>query len=167
MSEQGFWNTTVELAVNGVTHRLEVSANATLLELLRERLGLTGTKEGCGHGDCGACTVLVDGQPMKSCLLLAVRMNGRHVTTIEGLAQGQKLHPIQDAFLREGAFQCGFCTPGMIMAASALLQDNPSPTQAEIEEALVGHLCRCTGYKKIVQAIGSCADSGGRGGDGR
>ena len=130
-----------------------IHENETLLEVLRNRLGFTGTKQGCDQGECGACTVLVDGKSSLSCLLLAVRMEGRRVTTIEGLAQRGNIHPLQIAFHETGAIQCGFCTPGMILAAKALLDNNPSPNRQEIKEAMAGNLCRCTGYRKIIQAV--------------
>lgn len=137
--------------------RAEVPATRTLLEFLREDLGLTGTKEGCGKGECGACTVLLDGKPVNSCLVLAYQADGREVLTIEGLERDGRLHPIQEAFVTEGAVQCGFCTPGMIMSARALLGVNPSPTRDEIRRAISGNLCRCTGYAKIIKAIEAAA----------
>lgn len=143
----------IELEVNGRIHSLSVFPQRTLLEVLREDLGLTGTKEGCSEGECGVCTVLLDGVPVRSCLLLAVDVRGRKVTTIEGLAKDKELHPIQKAFIEEGAIQCGFCTPGMILSAKALLDQNPSPSEDEVRTAISGNLCRCTGYQKIVKAI--------------
>jgi carbon-monoxide dehydrogenase small subunit len=143
----------IMLRVNGISHRLEVQPWWTLLEVLRDQLGLTGAKEGCGAGDCGACTVLIDGQTANACLMLAQRAAGHEITTIEGLASGEQLHPIQQAFVEEGAVQCGFCTPGMVLAAKALLDENPRPTEHEIRVAIAGNLCRCTGYAKIVSAI--------------
>jgi len=125
----------------------------TLLEALRERLGLTGTKRGCDMGQCGACTVLLDGQPVRSCLTLAIDAQGQEITTIEGLARNGELHPLQRAFHEHGAIQCGFCTPGMILTARALLAENPTPTVREIKQAISGNLCRCTGYVKIIEAI--------------
>lgn len=153
--------------VNGRTVRAEVPATRTLLEFLREDLGLTGTKEGCGKGECGACTVLVDGKPVNSCLMLAYQADGKQVVTIEGLERDGSLHPIQEAFVAEGAVQCGFCTPGMIMSAKALLDANPSPTRDEIRQAISGNLCRCTGYAKIIRAIEVAAARlrGAEGGD--
>lgn len=147
----------VSMAVNGKRVQRNVPASRTLLELLREDLGLTGTKEGCGKGECGACTVLLDGAPVSSCLVLAYQADGRSVTTIEGLAEGELLHPLQEAFVAEGAVQCGFCMPGMILAAKALLDANPEPTREEIRRGISGNLCRCTGYAKIVAAIETAA----------
>jgi carbon-monoxide dehydrogenase small subunit len=147
----------IDLNVNGETFTILVSPQKTLLEVLREDLDLTGTKEGCSEGECGVCTVLLDGVPVRSCLLLAVDVRGRHVTTVEGLAQGEKLHPIQNAFIEQGAIQCGFCTPGMILSAKALLDSTSSPSEDEIRVAISGNLCRCTGYQKIVKAIQSAA----------
>lgn len=143
----------IELTVNGETYSIETEPRRTLLEVLRENLGLTGAKEGCGKGDCGHCTVLIDGNPVYSCLTLAVEMEGKDIVTIEGLAEGEKLHPIQQAFVDYGAIQCGFCTPGMILSAKGLLDKNPNPTEAEIKEAISGNLCRCTGYVKIIESI--------------
>jgi aerobic-type carbon monoxide dehydrogenase small subunit (CoxS/CutS family) len=148
----------VELYINDTVYVVEVSPLETLLEVLREKLGLFGTKYGCGSGDCGACTVLVDGKAFNSCLLLAIRMPGKQITTIEGLAKSEQLHPLQQAFLEHGALQCGYCTPGMLLSAKALLDENPSPTEQDIRVALAGNLCRCTGYKKIFEAIQDAAD---------
>ena len=148
----------IELTVNGQPVEAAVEPNRTLLQFLREDLGLTGTKHGCGLGDCGACTVILDGQPVNSCLVLAIQANGREVLTIEGLAENGKLHPIQQAFVDKGAIQCGFCTPGMILSAKALLDANPKPTEQDIRMAISGNLCRCTGYQKIVEAIGEAAE---------
>jgi aerobic carbon-monoxide dehydrogenase small subunit len=145
------------LTVNGTTHRLEVEPTRRLIDVLRDDLNLTGTKEGCSIGVCGACTVLVDGQTLSGCLTLALPLNGREVLTIEGLAQGRDLHPLQRAFIDHGGFQCGYCTPGQIMAAFALLQEHPSPTDEEIKEAMLGNLCRCTGYYKIIESIKAAA----------
>lgn len=141
------------LTVNGVALNVTVEASTTLAELLRERLGLTGTKVGCGVGECGACTVLVDNEPLLSCSTLAVSVSGRHVTTIEGLRSGGDLHPIQLAFARAGAVQCGYCTPGMILITKALLDKYPQPSDSQIMEYLAGNLCRCTGYSKIVEGV--------------
>ncbi len=142
----------VEVVVNGTLHRAKVLPGMTLLELLRESFGLTGAKEGCGSGDCGACTVLLDGKPVSSCLTLAAEVHGRTVLTVEGL-EGEDLHPVQRAFIDKAAIQCGFCTPGMIMSVVALLDENPHPSEDEIKTAIAGNLCRCTGYTKIVEAV--------------
>ena len=148
----------VHLKVNGLAYETEVEPRRTLLELIREDLELTGTKEGCGLGECGTCTVLLDGKPIKSCITLAVQANGREVTTIEGLEKSDGiLHPLQQAFIDHGAIQCGFCTPGMILSGKALLDENPRPTELEVRQAIAGNLCRCTGYQKIVEAILSVA----------
>ena len=147
----------IQLTVNGRLVEALVEPNSTLIQFLREDLGLTGTKHGCGLGDCGACTVILDGQPVNSCLVLAISANGREVLTIEGLAENGKLHPVQQAFVDRGSIQCGFCSPGMILSAKALLDTNPNPTEQEIRMAISGNLCRCTGYQKIVEAIGEAA----------
>ena len=144
---------TVRLTVNGRSREATVPARRTLVDLLRYDLGLTGTKEGCSVGVCGACTVLVNGKLASSCLLLAVQADGAEVTTIEGLAPDDRLQPIQRAFIEHGGFQCGFCTPGQIMSAKALLDRNPSPSEADIREWMMGNLCRCTGYYQIVESI--------------
>lgn len=149
--------TIIQLKVNGETVEAAVEPNQTLLHFLREGLGLTGAKHGCGLGDCGACTVILDGKPVNSCLVLAVQADNREVLTIEGLSENGKLHPIQQAFVDGGAVQCGFCTPGTILSAKALLDDNPRPTERDIRTAISGNLCRCTGYQKIVEAIQSAA----------
>jgi len=143
----------ISLTVNGERYEAEVEANRTLLQLLREDLGLTGTKCACERGDCGVCTVLLDGKPTKSCLVLAVEVDGREVTTIEGIARGGELSPVQRAFVKHGAVQCGFCTPAFILTAEALLKRNPNPTEEEVKEAIGGILCRCTGYRQIIDAI--------------
>ncbi len=148
----------VRFTVNGRQVERETDAETRLLDLLREDLALTGTKEGCGEGECGACTVLVDGRAVNSCLMLAPQVDGKSVLTIEGLAQGETLHPVQQAFVEKGGVQCGFCTPGFIMSAVALLQENPYPTDEEILTALEGNLCRCTGYTKIVEAVRTAAE---------
>jgi len=148
----------IQLTVNGEVAEVAVDPNRTLLQVLREDLGLTGTKHGCGLGDCGACTVILDGQPVNSCLVLAVQANGSDVLTIEGLAENGKLHPLQQAFVEKGAIQCGFCSPGMILSAKALLDQNPKPTENDIRMALSGNLCRCTGYQKIVEAVQAAAN---------
>ncbi len=142
----------LHLTVNGRSINVNVEPHVTLLELLRDMLSLTGTKEGCSTGHCGACTVLADGDPISSCLMLAVEAEGRDILTVEGLAQGD-LHPIQAAFISNGGLQCGFCTSGMMLAAVALLENNPQPSEAEIRRNLAGNLCRCTGYQKIVEAV--------------
>ena len=143
----------VNLRVNGEAYDLLTYSHRTLLEVLREDLHLTGAKESCGEGACGACTVLLDGAPVRSCLLLAIEAEGREITTIEGLAAGGKLHPLQEAFVEYHAIQCGFCAPGMILTAKALLDAVPEPTEEEIRRALSGNICRCTGYAKIVEAV--------------
>ena len=143
----------VAFQLNGEPLQLEIKPNQTLLEVIRRDRALTGTKEGCGIGECGACTVLLDGWPVRSCLTLAVDVRGRQVATIEGLAQGVKLHPLQESFIKHGAIQCGFCIPGMLMVAKALLDEKPKPTEQEVRAAIAGNLCRCTGYVKIVEAI--------------
>ncbi|WFU92210.1 (2Fe-2S)-binding protein (plasmid) [Rhizobium sp. CC1099] len=143
----------ITLVINGRTQSLDVPANTLLLDLLRWEVGLTGTKEGCGEGVCGSCTVNVDGELVRSCLTLAVQVDGKSITTIEGMADGETLHPLQRKFLELGAVQCGFCSPGLIVTADALLKSNPDPTEAEVRDALRGNLCRCTGYVKIVDAV--------------
>ncbi|MEW6661909.1 MAG: (2Fe-2S)-binding protein [Bacillota bacterium] len=141
------------LIINGDSYDLFVPTHRTLLDVLREDLGLMGTKKGCGEGECGACTVLLDGQPVNSCLVLAIQAVGKKITTIEGLASGNQLHPLQEAFVQHGAIQCGFCSPGFILTAKALLDSNPAPTEQEVREAVAGNLCRCTGYQNIIEAI--------------
>lgn len=143
----------ITLKINGESYPLEVESRETLLQVLRDRLDLTGAKEGCGGGECGACTVLIDGRPMNACLILAVAVQDRDILTIEGLSDGDTLHPLQTSFLEKGAIQCGFCTPGMILTAKRLLDDLPRPSEAKVRQTLVGHFCRCTGYTKIVEAI--------------
>jgi len=143
----------IQITVNGQTHDLVTRPERTLLDVLREDLGLTGSKRGCDLGACGACAVLLDGRPISSCLTLAVEASGREIVTVEGLAQGGALHPVQDAFVEHGAVQCGFCTPGMVIAVTGLLDERPHPEDAEILEALSGNLCRCTGYVKILDAV--------------
>jgi len=156
---------TATFIVNGVPYEELIESNMTLLELLRDRLGLTGTKQGCAaSGNCGACTVLVDGKPVLSCLTLAWTVRGQNILTIEGLAKGTTLHPLQKAFIDHGAIQCGFCTPGMVLSAKALLDEKPSPTRDEVRAALAGNLCRCTGYVKIVDAVLAAAEQGSKGG---
>ena len=141
------------LTVNGVSYPVEIEPDRSLLTVLRTEVGLTGTKEGCDDSECGACMVLIDGKPVNSCSFLALQADGRRITTIEGLASGAELHPLQRAFLAEGGVQCGFCTPGMLISATALLQHNPHPTEEEVRVALSGNLCRCTGYQGITNAV--------------
>jgi carbon-monoxide dehydrogenase small subunit len=143
----------VALNVNGESREALVPVHKTLLEVLREDLGLTGTKHGCELGECGTCTVLVDGKPVLSCLALPVETEGARITTVEGMAEGGRLHPLQQAFAELGAAQCGYCTPGILLTATALLAERPSPTRQEVKEALAGNLCRCTGYTKILDAV--------------
>ena len=150
-----------QLTVNGREHDVYAEPNRSLLEVVRDELRLTGAKEGCGTGDCGACTVLVDGRTVTSCLVLAPDAQGREITTIEGLANAEQLHPMQQAFIETGGVQCGFCIPGMILSATALLEANPHPTRDEIRVGIAGNLCRCTGYRKIVDAIESAANASG------
>jgi carbon-monoxide dehydrogenase small subunit len=149
----------INLIVNGKRYELAVMPNMTLADMLRKELGLTGTKKGCDAGDCGSCTVILDGKPVNSCLVLAVQASGREVLTIEGMGTEEGLHPIQKAFVENGAIQCGFCSPGMILSAKALLDRNPKPTELEVRTAISGNLCRCTGYQKIVEAILGTAHS--------
>ena len=149
---------TVALTINGEQRKVETAANQTLLYLLRDDLGLTGTKDGCREGECGACTVLLDGEPINSCLVLAGQADERQVLTVEGLAHNGQLHAVQRAFVEAGAVQCGFCIPGAIMATVALLSRNPKPSEYQIREALVGNLCRCTGYTKMVGAVRLAAE---------
>ncbi len=144
---------TIKFVLNGKAIEVEVPSHWTLLKLLRDKLGLTGTKEGCGIGECGACTVLMDGKPVNACLILAPRVEGKEIETVEGLGSREALHPLQKSFINHGAIQCGFCTPGILMSAKSLLEENPNPTTEEIKEAISGHLCRCTGYHQIVEAI--------------
>lgn len=151
----------IRILVNGIWRTAPVEPQVTLLEVLRDEWHLTGTKRGCDEGDCGACTVLLDGKPVNSCLVLAVRANGHQVTTVEGLGDEDHLHRLQIAFIQHGALQCGFCGGGMLMSAKALLDANPSPTEADIRQALAGNLCRCTGYAKIVEAVLSASQAGG------
>lgn len=149
----------ITLTVNERTHEVEVEPRERLLDVLRYKLGYTGTKEGCGTGECGACTVLLDGKPVNSCLVLAVSANGKHITTVEGIAKDGKLHPIQRAFVEHGAVQCGFCTPGFIVNAYALLEENRNPDLETIRNWLAGNLCRCTGYQKIIKAVLAAAET--------
>jgi carbon-monoxide dehydrogenase small subunit len=147
----------VHYTINGRPYDARIEPNRTLLEVVRDDLRLTGAKEGCGTGDCGACSMIVDGRLVTSCLMLAPQADGGEITTIEGLAQDGELHPVQRAFIETGGVQCGFCIPGMILAGKNLLDQNPSPTEAEIRDAIAGNLCRCTGYTKIVEAIAAAA----------
>ncbi len=149
----------IELKVNGDTYDVLVSPNNTLLEVLREKLGLMGTKRGCDLGACGACTVLINGEAYLACVMLAVDARGKEILTIEGLAEGGELHPLQNAFVENGGLQCGFCTPGMILTAQAILNEEQHPTEEVIKKKMAGNLCRCTGYKKIVEAIKSVDES--------
>jgi carbon-monoxide dehydrogenase small subunit len=151
---------TMTLSVNTDEYTINTYPNRTLLEVLRDDLNLTGTKESCGEGICGSCTVLLDGVPVRSCLLLASETAGKEITTIEGLFRDGKLDPVQDAFIRNHAIQCGYCSPGMILTAYSLLKENPSPTEEEIRQAISGNICRCTGYAKIVEAVKSLSAEG-------
>lgn len=148
----------LELSINGLSYELAVEPQVTLLEVLRDHLGLTGTKEACGTGECGSCTVLINGKPILSCLALALDYQNQEIITIEGLVEGDRLTPVQQAFQDLGAIQCGFCTPGMVLSATALLRENPHPSEREIKKALEGNLCRCTGYNKIVDSIQKAAE---------
>ena len=151
----------IELKINGDSHELLVATNHTLLEVLRDQLGLIGTKRGCDLGACGACTVLIDGEAYLSCIMLAMDAVGKEIITIEGLAAGGDLHPLQSAFIDQGALQCGFCTPGMILTAEAILNEDEHPTEDILKKKMAGNLCRCTGYKKIVEAVMSVAEKTG------
>lgn len=143
----------VSLTINGQEEYLEIAPHKTLLEVIRDDLNLTGTKCGCDDGTCGTCTILLDGAAVRSCLLLAAEAQGHSIVTIEGLSDGEKLHPVQQAFVNYGGVQCGFCIPGMVLTAKALLDNNPSPTEADVRQAISGNLCRCTGYTKIVESV--------------
>jgi carbon-monoxide dehydrogenase small subunit len=143
----------IRFDLNGEKVRVEVPAYWSLLRLLREKLGLTGTKEGCGIGECGTCTVLLEGVPVNSCLVMAPKVEGKKVETVEGLGTRDSLHPLQKSFIDHGAVQCGFCTPGILMSSKALLDRNPTPTREEVQDAITGHLCRCTGYHQIIEAV--------------
>lgn len=148
----------ISITINGRLHRDRIPTDLRLVDYLREYKYLTGTKKGCGCGECGACTVIMNGEPVYSCITLAIQADGAEIRTIEGLSDGNTLHPIQEAFLDAGAVQCGFCTPGMIMTTAALLEENPAPDEREIEEALAGNLCRCTGYRQIADAVKLAAE---------
>jgi len=149
----------ITLTINSKVYEIRVESNQTLSEVLRDQLRLTGTKVGCNMGDCGACAVIMDGKPVNACLVLAVQANGREILTVEGLADERDLHPLQRAFLEKGAVQCGFCTPGMLLSAKGLLDQNPTPSEEEIKMAISGNLCRCTGYVKIIEAIKSASET--------
>ena len=149
----------IVLNVNKINYKVAVEPQRTLVEVLRDTLGLTGTKKSCNEGECGACTVLMDGKPAASCLVLALDAQGKEITTIEGLSEGEKLHPLQEAFVKHAAIQCGFCTPGMVLSAKALLDENPNPTATEVRKGISGNLCRCTGYQQIVDAILAASQS--------
>jgi carbon-monoxide dehydrogenase small subunit len=156
----------ITVTVNGLKETVDVPSNMTLLGMLRDKLALTGTKNGCEAGECGACTVLVDGEPVNACMVLAVEADGRQVTTVEGLASGGQLSGLQEAFVAHNAVQCGFCTPGVLISAHALLERNPHPTEEEIRAALVGNLCRCTGYLRIIEAIQTATERAAAGKEG-
>lgn len=149
----------IEITVNGEVKKIAVTPNQTLLDCIREDMDLTGAKDGCREGECGACTVLFDGRAVNACMIFAIEADGREIETIEGLADGPNLNDLQKAFIDHAALQCGYCTPGMIMTAEALLRKNPAPTEKEIREAISGNLCRCTGYEKIVEAIADVAEN--------
>jgi carbon-monoxide dehydrogenase small subunit len=153
----------IRLKVNGIDYRLKIEPRKTLVEVLREDLGLMGTKKACNEGECGACTVIIDGRAVTSCLMLAIDARGKEILTIEGLSEGEILDPIQESFLKNGGLQCGFCTPGMVMSAKALLDENPNPTLIETREAIAGNLCRCTGYQHIINSIMDVSGAGGAG----
>jgi carbon-monoxide dehydrogenase small subunit len=147
----------IELSINGISYDVIVSPEDLLIDVLRQKVGLTGTKKGCGQGDCGTCTVLIDGRRALACLTLAIACQGKKISTIEGMEENGELHPIQQAFIEKGAIQCGYCTPGMVLSAKALLDENPAPTRDEIKRGISGNLCRCTGYEKIVDAVHEAA----------
>jgi carbon-monoxide dehydrogenase small subunit len=148
----------IETKINGAFYRMEIEPHWTLIELLRDVLRLTGAKNSCGMGECGSCTVIMDGKAIYSCLTLAIRADGKEILTIEGLTRGEELHPLQKAFIDYGAFQCGYCTPGMILSSEALLEENPNPTEEDIRRGISGNLCRCTGYNMIVEAIKAASE---------
>ena len=150
----------IQFTINGETVALEVEPRQKLVDVIREEIGLTGTKKGCGDGDCGACSILLDGKLVNSCLVLAVEADGKEITTIEGLADGDKLHPLQQSFIDHGAIQCGYCTPGMILSAKVLLDQDQNPSEESIRKAIGGNLCRCTGYTKIIEAIAAVPKNG-------
>ncbi len=152
----------IQLKINGEVHELAVHPHRTLLDVLRDDLDLTGAKKACDTGDCGSCTVIIDGKPVLACLTLAIEAQGKDILTIEGLAKNGELHPLQKAFVAYGAIQCGFCTPGMILSAKALLDENPKPTEEEVKRAIAGNLCRCTGYVKIIEATLAASQGGER-----
>lgn len=150
----------IELEINGRVYEILVDPRDLLVDVIRKKVGLTGTKKGCGQGDCGACTVLINGEPVLSCITLAITCRGKKITTIEGLAaEDGKLHPVQQSFVDHGAVQCGFCTPGMILSAKALLDRNPKPSEDEIKRGIAGNICRCTGYKKIIEAVSAASET--------
>lgn len=149
----------IKFVLNGKPLEMTVPPSRTLLEMIRDDLKMTGTKEGCGQGECGSCTVIMGGQTVNSCLVPAVEADGQEITTIEGLVEGETLHPIQEAFVEQSGMQCGFCTPGMILSAKYLLDRNPSPDESEIREGIAGNFCRCTGYTKIIESIGAAAEA--------
>ncbi|KUO72742.1 MAG: (2Fe-2S)-binding protein [Desulfosporosinus sp. BRH_c37] len=149
---------TIQMKLNDEPVEALIQENRSMLDFLRNNMGLTGTKKGCEEGECGACTILLNGKPVNSCLMLAVEADGQEITTIEGIKKNSDLHPVQKAFIEKWALQCGFCTPGMIMSAIVLLEENPNPTEYEIRDAIAGNLCRCTGYSKIVEAISAAAE---------
>lgn len=155
----------IECTINGTRESLEVAPSETLLEMIRERLYLTGTKEGCGMGECGACTVIMDGVTVNSCLVLAAEADGKSIVTVEGLGTREKLHPVQEAFVKHGGSQCGFCSPGMIVAGAYLLKKHPNPSEEEIREGIAGNFCRCTGYTKIIESIAAAAKNVSEAGD--
>lgn len=143
---------TIKLTINNIEYKVDIDGNMRLIDLLRDKLGLIGTMEGCGEGECGACTIIMDGETVNSCLVMAFQANGSNITTIEGLEENGKLHPVQKAFMDEGAVQCGFCIPGMVLSTKALIDKTPHPTRDEIREGISGNLCRCTGYNKAIDA---------------
>lgn len=155
----------IDVTVNGKQETIEVQPWETLLEMIRERLHLTGSKEGCGMGECGACTVIMDGVTVNSCLILAVEADGKSIVTVEGVGSKEKLHPVQEAFVEHGGMQCGFCTPGMIVSGTYLLKKNPRPTEEQIREGIAGNFCRCTGYTKIIESIDAAAKKMSEGGE--